>query len=398
MIISASNFVMHFCLIRWLSPEGYGKFVFIYSIGLFFMGIQNSLIFEPMLVIGAHNYERRIKKYLDATMIFSAILSILIGFILLFTFSFHTKAFALALYIFGVAGFMLMRNASYMIHKPSLAFKASFCYPIILVCLILIFRFEKLLSPETALLIISFSSIAVSLILRILLLSKIDDSLEENIPTVTKEKKLLSQVFHDHWEYGKWRFGGTINGWFNSLFYVPLIYTILGPVQAGAYKAIETLIDPLRRMLGALTMLIIPWITKNIKQGGKKYAKKATVKLILIFLSLTLIFTGGILLFGKQIVLLVYKKELYLDYLWLLPWMCVLLFINAINMSFGMIFSAQKITNIGFFIGLLNTLFTLTIGIYLVKHYGLQGVVTAMIINTLIGFSITAYIYKILHK
>ena len=53
---SLGNFLLNVLLARWLSSSDYGFFALGFAVLLFFQGLQNALVLEPMSILGPSRY------------------------------------------------------------------------------------------------------------------------------------------------------------------------------------------------------------------------------------------------------------------------------------------------------------------------------------------------------
>ena len=65
-LVSGSNFLLNVMLARWLSPEQYGAYALGFSIFLLMTAVYQSLVLEPMAVLGPILFPDRLKRYLGA--------------------------------------------------------------------------------------------------------------------------------------------------------------------------------------------------------------------------------------------------------------------------------------------------------------------------------------------
>src|SRR5439155_25742141 len=63
-ILSGANLVLNIVLARWLEPADYGAYAVGFSVFLFLSGFHNSLILEPMSVLGAWRRGSGLRRYL----------------------------------------------------------------------------------------------------------------------------------------------------------------------------------------------------------------------------------------------------------------------------------------------------------------------------------------------
>ena len=79
-IYSGSMFLVSVLLARWMSVENYGIFALAMVMTTLFYQVQNSLILEPMSVIGPSKYPKSLSQYLSRQRIFHFVLFFILGF------------------------------------------------------------------------------------------------------------------------------------------------------------------------------------------------------------------------------------------------------------------------------------------------------------------------------
>src|SRR5215212_9262534 len=171
-LFSLSNFALSVLLARWLMPQDYGAFTVAFAVFLLIGTFHTALLSEPMLVFGPSRYKGRFSEYLGALMyghvgfaVLSSLLLLLAG--LGFAYSGQGEVSA-ALFALALAGplillLWLMRRACYARFEPHLATSGGALYmAFMLGGLYALYRLEWL-SAALALVVMGFSSLAVSL-------------------------------------------------------------------------------------------------------------------------------------------------------------------------------------------------------------------------------------------
>ncbi|MFA5149980.1 MAG: lipopolysaccharide biosynthesis protein [Candidatus Omnitrophota bacterium] len=392
-ILSGGNFVLSIFLARFISPSEFGVFVLAFSFLLLLSGFSNAFFFEPLSVIGPSKYTDNTKDYLGTTIFLQAVFSLLLVFI--FT------GVAILLFITGniniellhsllgvslsapfILFFWLLRRICYMGGNVKFALYGSVTYVVILLCGLFFVIFFKLLSPFRVFLLMMFASIIASIMLSFLQIHQI------NITKFFNRKILAFAIFKDHWRYGRWIGAANITNWLGGDFYLILIGIFLGAPQLGAYSALEKLTAPLLQAVSALGLLFVPWLAKQKVKRGESYVQKNIGRLIFFNVLISIAYSGILLINGRFLVHLLYKKSYFDDFIWLLPFLMLIAVITAFQQSLSIAVRALEKPVAIFWAKFFSSVFVLTIGIlcvYLWKFYGvIAGVSLGLILESFV--------------
>src|SRR5215211_3033711 len=132
-LYSGSNFVLSVLLARWLLPSHYGAFSIAFSVYLFIYQIHNSLLIEPMSVLGPTNMHHRLTDYLRDQIKLHFVVSVLGGLIIIvvgLVILVFNQVLGQAVSMVGIVlSFMLlpllMRRGFYLFQKPQIALYGS---------------------------------------------------------------------------------------------------------------------------------------------------------------------------------------------------------------------------------------------------------------------------------
>jgi len=385
-VFSGGNFIFNILLGRWLLPAEYGVFAIGFSVFLFLSGFYQALIFDPMGVIGAANHRDNLNKYMGAAVYahwgLSLLFLLLILFIAIvmylmkntFAFLFLCLAFASPLILF----LWFFRYASYLQIKPQAALKSSLLYIFFLFLGLFILRKKNFLTPISALSIMSLASIGASLILW--------KNLGITMPKFSWQegKNNIRAIFMENWQYGKWIFGSAFVNWLSILIYLPAVGFLVGLSQAGGLKAMQNTILPLEQTVIVLTLLFIPWLSREKQIKAKGYLKEKMYRFIGLGSLFSFIYVAVIVLAGPLIIKLFYGQASYADFLWLLPFLGGVAFLQCIIRMLGVALKVLQRPSAIFLAQTAGAVFTLSVSLYLIIKLGLYGAVMGLFASALL--------------
>ncbi len=381
-LISGSNFLVTILLARWLTAEQYGAYALAFSIFLLSAGIHQSLLLEPMSVLGPASYPDRQRAYLGALLWIQGVLGLmffaLLGFSALVA---HHFAFpgglasalaGLALSTPCVLLFWLVRQAFYLQQSPAPSAAGAFLYSALLLSgLMMVYR-RGLLSPFAAYLMMAVGAVATSA----LMLVRLRPSLK---PTAGPS---LSQVWQEHWYYGRWALGTSAVKWVPGNIFYALTGTLLGMADVGALKALLNLFLPLAQAANALSGLFLPYVASTFGRQGLSATKAPVQKITLLYFSGGVVYLVLFMLFQEPIFVFLYGGK-FMQFLYLVPWVIfsAILNVGSYGPALGLraIQSPSSVFVTYCVAGLASTAFSIT----LTWIFGLPGAIASLVLSGL---------------
>ncbi|MDO9084687.1 MAG: hypothetical protein Q7U53_00660 [Anaerolineaceae bacterium] len=374
-LFSGSNFLVNILLARWITPEEYGAFAIAFSIYLFFAGISISLTLEPMMIFGSTYFKEKVDKYLTKVFKGHIGLSIFLAFIFLLI-SIFTKGLVRETFIGASISlpFMLMvwfcRRKYYIRSKIDRAAIISGIYSIVLLAGIIILKEREILYPYSIYVVFIIAS----------LISVIYYKISNNAISFNPFNDITYQeILVRHWNYGKWIFLASIASSITNLVYIPILGLVSSLDEAAAFKAIQNLTLPFQQLLAASSMLTLPFLSNSAHTVSKSIFTKQMRFLVLFFLSLSLLYSCFVLIFGRTIIKFLYSSEFYIDYYWLIPSFSIILIFMAIIEPLTMSCRAFEKPKIVLKSKIISAISVLVLGLLLVPNLKLQGIIICMI-------------------
>jgi O-antigen/teichoic acid export membrane protein len=384
-ILSGSNFALNILLARWLSPAEYGVFALAFTVFTFVFGFHNALILEPMSVLGSTRFSERFPQYLGNLIWLHIALTGGIAVLIAFAASicqdqtFSNALWAIALAIPFILLFWLFRQAYYLQSKPTWSVLSSLIYAAVLFSGLIILSQRQWLSGFSAFLVMGMAGAIASILGWFLL----EIRLNRVLPISSHSE--LAQIGYQHWGYGKWVVGSNLLFWLSNGIFLPLAGAFAGLEQVGALRALQNLTLPMDQMLTVMSMLLLPWASKQRQRHGTKRLEKVTWAIALIFTAVSGIYILSILFAGQEIITFLYGQKQYTSYLWLIPFLAGTFALSAVSQGLAIGLRAAERPNDMFKIRCWGTLVTLTCGVYFASAWGLYGIAIAMVLNGLTG-------------
>jgi O-antigen/teichoic acid export membrane protein len=318
-LVSGSNFVLNVMLARWLEPQQYGAYALGCSVFLLLTGFYQSLVLEPMAVLGPNLFADRHKRYLGALLrsqlaLLLAVCGVLAAAAVFIARiggkpSLGTTLAGLALAAPAIFVFGLARGACYLRVNIVTAVQGAALYSAVLLSGVAIWHYFHALNGFTAFLIMGAASAAVSAhLLRTLA--------PEWNPKTTPTS---SEVALEHWRFGRWELARVGFDWAGENISYALTAAFLGMSQVGALKAILTLFLPLSHILTALRRLILPHLSSVSGSEGISAANASIKTVNLINFALCLVNCFILVIFGRTIFRMLYGGR-FMEVAWLVPW------------------------------------------------------------------------------
>jgi O-antigen/teichoic acid export membrane protein len=375
-LFSLSNFAMSVLLARWLVPQDFGAFTVAFAVFLLMGTFHTALLTEPMLVFGPSRHEGRFSEYLGALMyghlgfaVLSSLLLLLAGLGFAHSGQSEVSAALIALALSGpfILLLWLMRRACYACFEPHLATSGGVLYmALMLGGLYALYRLEWL-SAASALEVMGFSSLAVSLWLYVRL----------RVDRPASRDSIVRGAFEDHWRYGRWSVATGMLLWIPAEAYY-LLLPIWGGLEAGAsMRALLNLIMPAVQAITALGVLLLPALAQA--RGQARFG--SLVRLILVPFVLGPVLYWLLLgMLHQPLIVWIYggRYAEHSDLLWI---MGLTLIANGVIVVIGGSLRALERPDRVFFAYAISALVTATVGVGLTFLWGITGATVGLLIS-----------------
>jgi len=375
-LFATSNFFLNILLARWLVPIEYGAFTVAYTTFLFLSTFHTGLINEPMLVFGPGKYKDKIRAYLRTLILGSWILGIIVGIVFLIVFlaflNFSKSNLTPTLLVISIASPVilfqwLMRKACYINLQPQLAAFAGFGYVALIFTGAFGLNYYEQLRPITVLLIMAlahfFSGLWLFFKLRIHL-------------NIHKDKELMVDVLNNHWKYGKWASGTAALSWIPCNVFI-LFLALWGGLEASAaYKALINLVLPILHVVTASGAVMLPIL---VEKRGLKEFRRLILYFSFPYILGPLLYFIFIRVFGDSMIHILYNGKYieYVNLLWLIG--IIPIVFAMVNLSV-IVLQALELPHIIFRAHLISSVIVFTLGLLIVKVWGVYGAMVGWLI------------------
>jgi O-antigen/teichoic acid export membrane protein len=394
-LIAGSNFVVGVLLARWLAPEEYGAYALAFSLFLLLFQLYHSFVLEPLSVFGASEYQHCLRAYLKqllwlhlgiAVLVFLG-LGVLAG---VARFVRSTDGLPGALIGTAIGGpcvllLWLSRSACYVRVAPKAAATGAVLYCTVLLAGLFLLNKRGWLSPFTAFVLMGLCAFITG----VLLLSQ----LRRSLPT-DKATPSLNNIWRRHWCYGRWALGSSVATWIPTNIFFPIISTFSGIASAGELKALLNLALPVGHTATALSLLLQSYAARIHHKDGAVGIRSLTRHITQLLAAGALLYWAGLILFGPEVVRLLYAGN-YGETARLMPWLALASILQVAICGPAIGLRAMESPASVFLAYLASSVVAVVAGIPLAWKLGVQGVVVAMMLSSLLAVTVA---FGLLHR
>jgi O-antigen/teichoic acid export membrane protein len=386
-VFSGSMLLVNILLARWTSPEEFGAFAVLYAVFLIFAGFHNALIVEPMSVFGARKEAAARQVYFrHVYLMHGAVVAVLamiacLGVVFLGGESLRTAKWALPIAIPLAMTFWLARRACYVESRPGRALGMSTLYAILTVLGLSWLSYTDSLSTFSAFMLFGLAGFIVSL-------PTASKALLQRRPQ--SPTPMVSSI-KQHLSYGRWSLGESI-AFALSMSILPLaIAYFMDLGEAGKFRAVQILFLPLAHLLTGLGLMLLPTMSRHrVSAPIELYASRARVMLAL-FVGLSITYVLPILVFGSNLLTLIYQDPNYLDLVSLLPYLGLSAVAGAASAAMMIVLRSSERPDLVFLSTAAGAVVMLSFGIAMIAAFGAGGVAAALILNSCVTAILLAW-------
>lgn len=317
--ISAANFATTVLLARNLQPANFGAFALLFSLLMFVVAVQASLVTQPHNVFGATragtDYAQYTTLVAGIQMLFgiagaALFLVVAVGtFVVNWTFAPLILAFAPLIVAWLAQEFV--RRTFYTCGDVTSAIRNDLlCYGS-QVSAVLLLAHAGALTAYTAVAALAGSSLLAFLAGLY--------QLRYHWTRITSWDDIYRTVV-EHWRFGRWLLGSTVLSWTAGGWYVVL--AMVGVVEAGAWRVLETIIGPVQVLTAALDSLVPPQAAKVHAAGDAAALRRFVFHVYALTAPPVVGYCLFITILAERIIEFVFGSQ-YQPYDWLLPLMAL---------------------------------------------------------------------------
>jgi O-antigen/teichoic acid export membrane protein len=203
---------------------------------------------------------------------------------------------------------------------------------------------------------------------------------------------VVSDLGHN-WAFGKWLLGGNLALFLGCQIYPWILNGLHGTTVVAALAACQGVVALVNPFLQGTTNFLAPKATRAFAQGGAQGLLALVRKSTLAIIPVTVLFCLGFFAFGSRLASFIYGAQYAnLGPVITLLALNVLIASIAIGVDYGI--WAMGRTDLNFSIELARLLITCTIGLWLVKDFGLLGVAWGLLLGSIVVLVIRAMVFK----
>jgi O-antigen/teichoic acid export membrane protein len=199
--------------------------------------------------------------------------------------------------------------------------------------------------------------------------------------------------FSEVWDFGKWILVASIASWLTTMAYPSVIGFVLGLEQAGAFRAVQVLFLPLQQLLAAITLLILPWLSKQRSSHGDKYLMRFTLPVVGVVCIFSLLYCFLVAYFGEDLIYLLYKNAFYGEYSYLIVYLALASLLGVIPLVLGLTLRVLNRPKDILYSRGIAALFVVTVGFACIYIFRFQGVILSLVLGAGIEAIILVLIY-----
>lgn len=326
--VSAMNFLTGLALARFLGLKGYGEYVLVYGVILFFSTVQVSLIVSPMMVKGPAVEESDRRKYFSAVAVsqflfsvVSAGLIIVVGLVVVWAFRFHQfdpfiVPLAVATAVFLAQDYY--RRYFFVIERPVAALTSDIIGYGVQFAIILVFGIMGNLDADGVLWAMAFAFfLGASLVLvqsgrkRVLELG---------------ERSYLRKVCRENYDFGKWLLGVNMMYWGQAQIINYFVAAGISVAAVGALNACKNVLGVLNVFFLGLQNVLLPEASRAFADGGQDVLGKYLKRVAMLGGLITFLVVLVAAVWNEYWVRLFYGSQ-YDGYGWIVIWWGIYFFV-----------------------------------------------------------------------
>lgn len=310
---SLSGLVLSIAIGRNLGPDALGAYAVAYAVLLGIGSLHNSLVLEPLVVLGPAKFEANLRDYAGNALLAtlgSGLIAVPVGLALLFWQPSPTvAAIGAAISVSPITmTAWVARRIPYLDGNQPYAAIGSAVYTLATFCGLVIVVIQDRLSPMMAFWVIGAASL-----LQILAVGR----LWRPSFASARCRAFWRRTFVEHWEYGRWVLASSAAFWVTSHGYTALIALLLGTADTGGLRSAQSLVAPAGLLFAALSLNYTPEFTRARIELGASSVKSRLVRLQITFIGFGLFLLGVAIPFASDVLVAVYGSE-FRPYAWVL--------------------------------------------------------------------------------
>jgi O-antigen/teichoic acid export membrane protein len=394
---SFANFAQLVIAARVLPIDELGNYSIVWALSLLVTAVATALTVDPLPAITSLRRPSMRIPIIAA----AARLNLLIGCVLAtlilicgLIIRVWSPTFAVLLFCLAIASPMQQmqyasRRFCYLLRRQGVAAASAAAYAIVLVGGVIGLWATELCTASGLILLSGAASLAASAVggaLGCLPVSKVRPKLQ---------KWLTSQC----WRTGKWLASSSIIIWMKSVFLIPIAASIFGPSSAGILRAYSTIFMPVYQFMWAMGSLLVPHMAEVGAKQSANRLRGAALLTVAGFVTVATAFSVVVLVFGSDLLTLVYNKPEITGASRLLRPFAIGSIVDAINTGIAIVLMANGITRPMFWAPVASVAVFLSGALSLGSAISLNAMVWVLIIaNAVATIVLVSALVRTLHR
>jgi len=382
-IVSTTSFVSQIIIARNLSKETYGLFILAFTVVTFAIGLQTSIISLPYTIDYPKLSAKAKREFSGSTLIHQVGLTFLLIICLLLAKLCLDKKFVnsqvriIIPILIPVIGLILLREYVRRFNFASFNLKGALFLDILVAIFqisgLLILAYVDKLSLSNAYWIIGIANGVCS----IFWLFRTRNKFYVKFYRIIKD-------FRQNLSFGKWIYLSGLVWLLNMQIYPWIIVLFHGTEKVAVYGVCWAFIGFSRPVVQGIGNYIEPTLAHAYSHDSLEGLKDSTKKTALILIGLLALFVIVVIFIGNLAVEKIYGKN-YADNGIIILFLALDALVSGTSNPFSRALFTIKKSKLEFGYNFLSLIFTLTIGILLVKTYGPFGAALGIFLSNLIG-------------
>lgn len=202
------------------------------------------------------------------------------------------------------------------------------------------------------------------------------------VPLSKVRAPLRKWLMKQSWHSGKWLAGSVVITSLSNFLILSITAVIFGPAASGVLRAVSVLFMPIYQAASAMGSLLIPRIAEVGASSSASRLRTVALQTVAGAAGLATVYSAVILVFGEDLLVLVYKKpEMAAASGWLWPFsICAVL--NAVAAAMAIVLVAIAVTQLTFWARVASTAVLVFGAVCLGPTIGLDAIAWAITVGS----------------
>lgn len=380
-LVSGSNFVVAVLAGRWLGASEYGAFGIAMSIYIVAFGLHMALVQEPLSVFGSAPGPRGV-SFVRASLPYHLLLSAVAGVVMLVS-ALLLRGGALGPPLLGLAlatptllHYSYLRRTGYVRACYTAVVRAAVAYAGVQLLVLILLRSTGSLGPATVFVPMAIASILASIALGSALRRA---GMEGDVQATLTWKDAARESVR----FGKWGVGTSLTYFGSTALYGPLLGLVVGLGAAGIYKAHTNLAMPLSQSVVAVSLVVLPHLSRRGAEAGYEYLGPVIRRMMLLAGLVGGAYVLALVFGARPLTELLYANSQYTEYSALAVILAAAQAVGAVRQGLYLGTKAMLQPQLVFWGQAVGAGMSLSLGVFLVLRYGIIGAGAGQLVSNI---------------